>query len=300
MRAVFAYGFPWWGDWNPNQPDWFLRAAKTHFSSKDQLLTFALAAPGPESTEFEVAKAHWELARSVNARITVHVGVGSTGKHGKLAAMGRAGLLASDTTYIHCTTLSDEEIQMIVDTGGTVSFSAPIEMMMGHGMVPTQKFLDRGLRPSLSVDVETNMPGDMFTQMRSLLSLQRAMLFDRVLSGEGHVPAFLTARDTLEFATIEGARANGLDHKIGTLTPGKQADVIMLRTDRINVMPVNDPIGAVVWGMDTSNVDSVFVAGKALKRKGQLLGVDLDRIDKLVCESRDYVVKTSGFKLPAI
>lgn len=171
---------------------------------------------------------------------------------------------------------------------------------MGHGMPPTQKFLDRGLRPSLSVDVETNVPNDMFTQMRSVISLQRAILFDRVLSGHHNIPSFLTARDVLEFATIEGARANGLEDRVGTLTPGKEADVIMLRTDRINVMPVNDPVGAVVWGMDTSNVDTVFVAGKLLKRHGKLLGVDLERLEKQVYESRDYVIKTSGFTLPAI
>lgn len=300
MRAVFAYGFPWFGEWNPKQPDWFLRAAKDYFSSKDQLLTLALAVPGPEFTPFDVAKSHWELARGADARITVHVGVGSYGQHGKLQEMGTAGLLADDTTYIHCTTLNDTEIQMIVDTGGTVSLAAPVEMMMGHGMVPTQKFLDRGLRPSLSVDVETNVPGDMFTQMRSVLALQRAVLFDRVLGGDGGVPDFLNARDVLEFATIEGARANGLEHKIGSLTPGKEADVILLNTQRINVMPINDPIGAVVWGMDTSNVDTVFVAGKALKRDGKLLNVDLESVRKKVYEARDYVVKTSGFTLPTI
>ncbi len=300
MRAVFAYGFPWWGKWEPKQPGWFIRAAKAHFSSKDQLLTLALAAPGPEFTEFEVARAHWKLARDVGARISVHVGVGTFGQEGKLQKMGEAGLLKDDTTYIHCTTLNDTEIQMIVDTGGTVSLAAPVEMMMGHGMVPTQKFLDRGLRPSLSVDVETNVPCDMFTQMRTVLSLQRALLFNRVFMGENNLPPLLTARDALEFATIEGARANGLEDRVGTLTPGKEADIIMLRTDRINVMPVNDPIGAVVWGMDTSNVDSVFVAGKAMKRNGELVGVDLNCVQKLVYESRDYVVRKSGFRLPSI
>jgi cytosine/adenosine deaminase-related metal-dependent hydrolase/ribose/xylose/arabinose/galactoside ABC-type transport system permease subunit len=300
MRAVFAYGFPWWGKWEPNQPGWFLRAAKTHFSSNGQLLTLALAPYGPEFTEFEVTKSHWKLARDVGARISVHVGVGTFGRRSKLEELGAAGLLGSDTTYIHCTTLNDNEIQMIVDTGGTVSIAAPVEMMMGHGMVPTQKFLDRGLRPSLSVDVETNVPGDMFTQMRTILSLQRALIFKRALAGEENLPPLLTALDALEFATIEGARANGLEDKVGTLTPGKQADIIMLRTDRINVMPINDPIGAVVWGMDTSNVDSVFIAGKTMKRNGELVGVDLNCIEKLVYESRDYVVRKSGFRLPAI
>jgi cytosine/adenosine deaminase-related metal-dependent hydrolase len=300
MRAVFAYGFPWWGKWEPNQPGWFIRAAKTHFSTNDQLLTLALAPYGPEFTEIEITKSHWKLARDVGARISVHVGVGTFGKRDKLGEMGRAGLMGPDTTYIHCTTLSEEEIQMIADTGGTVSLAAPVEMMMGHGMVPTQKFLDRGIRPSLSVDVETNVPGDMFTQMRTILSLQRAFLFNRALAGEENLPPFLTARDALEFATIEGARANGLADKTGTLTPGKAADVIMLNTRRINVMPVNDPIGAVVWGMDTSNVDSVFIAGKAMKRNGELVGVDLNRVRDMVYESRDFVIKKSGFKLPAI
>ena len=300
MRAVFAYGFPWWGKWEPNQPGWFVRAAKTHFSTNHQLLTLALAPYGPEFTEFEVSKSHWKLARDVGARISVHVGVGTFGRKGKLGEFGRAGLMGPDTTYIHCTTLSDEEIQMIVDTGGSVSLAAPVEMMMGHGMVPTQKFLDRGLKPSLSVDVETNVPNDMFTQMRSVLALQRALVFNRIHAGEKNPPRLLTAHDALEFATIEGARANGLDHKTGSLTPGKEADIIMLRTDQINVMPINDPVGAVVWGMDTSNVDSVFVAGKPMKRNGELVDVDINRLRDLVYESRDYVIKKAGFRLPAI
>ena len=300
MRAVFAYGFPRFGEWNPNQFDWFERAAREYFSSKDQLLTFGLATPGPEFVELDVAKSHWELARSVDALITVHVGVGTFGQHGKVAEMGKAGVLGPDTTYVHCNTLSDEEIQMIVDTGGTVSLATTVEMMMGHGIPPTQRFLDRGLRPSLSVDVETNVPGDMFTQMRTVISLQHALAFDQVLSGKRGAPELITSRDVLEFATIEGARANGLLDKVGTLTPGKEADVIMLRMDRINVMPVNDPSGAVVWGMDTSNVDSVFVAGKALKRNGRLLGVDMDRLNRLVYDSRDYVINKAGYTLPPI
>jgi cytosine/adenosine deaminase-related metal-dependent hydrolase len=300
MRGLFAYGYPWWKYPDPNQDDWIRDVAKQYFSSKDQLLTLGMAPPGPEFTPFEVAKSQWELGREVDAHITVHVGVGTAGQHGKLGEMGRAGLLGPDTTYIHCTTLNDEEIQMIVDTGGTVSLASPVEMLMGHGMPPIQRFLDRGLRPSLSIDVETNVPGDMFTQMRSVMSLQRCMVYEQVLQGKDDCPDCITTRDVLEFATIEGARANGLEDKVGTLTPGKEADVIMLRTDRINVMPINDPIGAVVWGMDTSNVDSVFIAGQPMKRNGQLLGVDLNRIRNMVYESRDYVVKTSGFTLPSI
>lgn len=300
IRAVFAYGYPWWKYPDEHQDEWIRDVAKQYFSSKDQLITFAIAPPGPEFTPFDVAKSQWQLARDLGGRITVHVGVGSSGQHGKLGEMGKAGLLKNDTTYIHCTTLSDDEIQMIVDTGGTISLASPVEMMMGHGMVPTQKFLDRGLRPSLSIDVETNVPNDMFTQMRSVISLQHAQLFDKKLGGAPNVPAPLTTRDLLEFATIEGARANGLEAKTGSLTPGKEADVIMLRTDRPNVFPINDAIGAVVWGMDTSNVDSVWIAGQAKKRNGELLGVDLKKLREKAYASRDYVVNKSGFKLPEI
>lgn len=299
LRAVFAYGPVWYEAPKPEHPDWFRQTAQRHFSSKDQLLTLGLAAFGPEFNSVEGNVADWQLARECDARITVHVGVGTFGKHGKVGEVGRTGIYGPDTTFIHCTTLSDEEIQMIVDSGATISLACPVEMMMGHGLPPTQRFIDRGLKPSLSVDVETNVPNDMFTQMRSVISLQHCLLFEDKLQNKS-CPNPITTRDVIEYATVEGARANGLLDKTGTLTPGKEADVIMLRTDRPNVFPINDPIGAVVWGMDTSNVDSVFVAGKALKRNGELIGVNLQRAKQLAYESRDYVVYKSGFKLPTI
>jgi cytosine/adenosine deaminase-related metal-dependent hydrolase/ribose/xylose/arabinose/galactoside ABC-type transport system permease subunit len=293
MRGVFAYGFPWWGKWEERQPSWFVRAATEHFSTRDQMLTLALAAPGPEFTDFEVSRDHWKLARETGARISTHVGVGSYGLDSKVQEMGEAGLLGPDTTYIHCTTLNDTEIQMIVDTGGTVSLASPVEMMMGHGMPPIQKFLDRGLRPSLSVDVETNVPGDMFNQMRSVLTLQRTQAAAQGKPG-------ITTRDVLACATIDGARANGLDDKTGSLTPGKKADVVLLRTDRLNVTPLNDPVTAVVSGMDTGNVDTVIIAGRVMKRDGRLEHVDWGAVKRAVDESRDHVIEKSGYKLPKI
>ncbi len=293
LRAVFAYGFPWWGKWEERQPSWFVRAATEHFPTKDQKLTLALAAPGPEFTDFEVTRDHWKLARAADARISTHVGVGSYGQEAKLQEFGEAGLMGPDTTYIHCTTLNDTEIQMIVDTGGTVSLASPVEMMMGHGMPPIQKFLDRGLSPSLSVDVETNVPADMFNQMRSALTLQRT-----IATAGGKTPA--SPRDVLTWATLDGAKANGLDAKVGTLTPGKQADVVLLRTDRMNVTPLNDPATAVVAGMDTGNVDTVLIGGHVMKRGGKLLHVDWPAVRRMVDEARDHVIAKSGFKVPKI
>jgi len=189
--------------------------------------------------------------------------------------------------------MSDAAWQRVKEVGAQVSLAVPIEMNMRHGMPPIQKFLDRGLSPSLSVDVETNVPGDMFNQMRSVQALQRA---SAMASGK----ALLSTKEILACATIEGARALGLDAKVGTLTPGKQADLIMLRTDRMNVTPLNDPATAVVAGMDTGNVDTVVIAGRVMKRHGELLHVDWPAVKRMAAASRDFVLSRSGFKPPSI
>jgi cytosine/adenosine deaminase-related metal-dependent hydrolase len=121
------------------------------------------------------------------------------------------------------------------------------------------------------------------------------LLLARERSGEQGLPKLLTAREVIELATVEGARDNNLAKKVGTLSPGKEADIIMLRTDQINVMPVNNAFGAIVLGMDTSNVDTVLIAGKIVKRQGKLVGVDLDRIRRQAEQSRDYLLSKTGW-----
>ncbi len=305
IRAVFAYGNPntsladWWFNSSLEHPEDIRRLRTQYFASDDQLITLALAPRGPEFTTMEVVRHDWALAREVGAPITVHVGVGENGFTGGIKRMYEEGLLGPDTTYIHCSTLSDEELQYLVDTGGTFSIATAVEMQMRHGMPPLDRIVRLGARPSLSVDVETNVSGDMFGQMRTALQCQRALVNQRALYGgifEGE--KLFTAQDVLEFATIDGARTVGLGHKTGSLTPGKEADIITLRTDRLNVFPLNDPIGAVVTGADTGNIDSVFIAGRAMKRHGQMVNVDLDRARKLAVASRDYVVAKAGFTLP--
>jgi 5-methylthioadenosine/S-adenosylhomocysteine deaminase len=279
LRAVYAYGSGTAGPANRFPQD--IRRLRTqYFSTDDQLLTLAMAAG--------INAEHWGVAREVGAPITVHV-------NGTNQLLPVANAMGSDLTYIHCCNLADAEWQMIADTGGNVSIACPIEMEMGHGVPPIQQALDHGIRPSLSADVETEIPSEFFTQMRAVFTLQRMLLLARQRSGETNLPNLLTVREVIELATIEGARDNGLDRKIGTLTPGKEADIIMLRMDEINVMPVNNAYGAVVLGMDTSNVDTVIIGGKLRKSKGTLVGVDLKRVRRLAQQSRDYVVSKAGW-----
>ena len=292
VRAVFGYGA---GQNETGRvfeiatskyPGDIARLRKQYFSSDDQLVTLALAAGGTPEQTLEQFKA----ARDVGARITIHVGVGEFGRNALLEKLNAQNGLKDDTTYIHCCTLNDTEWKLIRDTGGTVSIASYVETLMGHGNPPVQKAIDLGIRPSLSVDVETSVPNDFFTQMRTVFSLQKNEVWARRLAGDKNPPKFLTVREVLEFATVEGARANGLDKKVGTLTPGKEADIIMLRTDLLNVMPINNAVGAVVTSMTAQNVDTVLIAGKIMKRNGKLVGVDMNRIAKLgrEAQARNY------------
>ena len=270
IRAVYGY--------SGNGAE--LRRLRTQrFSSADQLLTLAYATGADPGA--------WSVARDVGASISLHAG-------GTLD--GVATVMGPDVTYIHCTTFTEQAWARVANSGGHVSLAAPIEMEMGHGIPPIQPALDRGIRPSLSVDVETQMPADFFTQMRAVFTLQRMQALARRRAGEANAPQLLTVRDVVEFATVAGARANRLDAKIGTLTPGKEADVIMLRMDAINVLPANNAYGAIVLGMDTSNVDTVFIGGTVRKRGGRLVGVDLARVGREAQASRDFIVSRAGWR----
>jgi 5-methylthioadenosine/S-adenosylhomocysteine deaminase len=254
------------------------RLRKQHFASDDQLLTLAYATGADPDA--------WAAARSVGASISLHAG-------GTLDAV--ANVMGPDVTYIHGTTFTENAWQRIAASGGHVSIAAPIEMEMGHGIPPVQEAIDHGIRPCLSVDVETQMPSDFFTQLRTVFTLQRMQALARQRGGEAKPPRLLTVREVIEFGTIAGARANRLDAKVGTLTPGKEADVIMLRADAINVLPLNNAYGAVVLSMDTSNVDTVIVRGQVRKRRGQLVGVDVAAISRQADASRDFILKGTGW-----
>ena len=281
-RTVFAYS-PGVGS-GTRYPQDIRRLRMQYFSSTDQLLALAMGGG--------LDAGSWAIAREVGAPIVNHV----VGNPAALEALGQARLMGPDNEYIHCTELTETAWKMIADSGGKVSIATAIEMQMQHGMPPIQRALDHGIRPSLSVDVETNMAADMFTVMRATYTLQRALLNQRILAGEQNLPSLLTCREVLEMATIQGARDCHLDGKVGTLTPGKEADIVMLRTDAINVMPLNNAPGAIVTLMDTSNVDTVFIAGKLMKRGGRLVGVDLPKLRRSIEASRDGVLSRAGYR----
>ncbi len=285
-RAIYAYNRGY-GE-GAKYPQDVERLQKQHFASADQLVTLAMATG--------ISKDQWLLARKHGLRIYTHV-VGSVSAVAPSAVMklGDEGLMGPDNVYIHYTGANAAQMKRVKDTGGWLSLAVPIEMTMRHGMPPLQLALDHGILPSLSSDVETTMAADMFSQMRTAFTLQRADINERAIKGEKDLPKLLTARDVVAMATIEGARTNGQESRTGSLTPGKEADIVLLRTDTTNVMPLNNAYGAIVTGMDTSNVDTVMVAGRIVKSRGRLTGVDLVAHRRRITASRDYLVDKAGW-----
>lgn len=285
-RSAFGY-FEGWGD-KLKYPGDARRLVKEHFSSQDQLVTFIMGGeiyiPGWEKA--------WEVGRELNVPVALHV-LSVFGMVPTFDKMCKDGMLGPDNIFIHMTGMSEYSWDVVRDSGAHVSLAVPIEMTMRHGTPPIMKALSLGIQPSLSSDVECTMTACMFTQMRSAMILQRMIVNERALNGETDLPEILTSRDVIRFATVEAAKGLHLDKKIGSLTPGKEADIILLDANHINTAPLNHVPGAVVTLMDRSNVDTVLVAGKVRKWRGSLLDVDLAKLRRELEASRDYIFKAA-------
>ncbi|MEU6141894.1 amidohydrolase family protein [Streptomyces sp. NPDC047081] len=307
IRAQYAYGSAntsladYWFESKIAIPgDDVRRIRDRYFASDDGLLTMALATRGPGFCVNDVVTAEWALARELGIPITVHVAMGRmAGRFGMVKQLDDLGLLGPDTTYIHCCYFSDEEWRMVADSGGTVSIAPQVETQMGHGWPPVMKAVEYGLRPSLSIDVVTTVPGDMFTQIRAAFGAERARVNAECWQADVPVPeTMLTARRMLEIATRNGAHVAGLEDRTGSLTPGKRADVVALDATALNVAPVHDAAAAVTLSADVSNVETVIVDGVVRKRDGKLTA-DVARARRLVEESRDRLLAAKEAKSTA-
>jgi len=319
-RAAFGY-FESAGNVPGNQyPQDAVRIKKQWFSSSDQLVHMIMGGEvylgAPTYTQ------SWQIGRQLGLQIAAHI-LSPFGIRPILdqLAQGKGGVnnnigLGPDNLFVHMTGMSDLGWQAVKDAGAQVSLAVPIEMNMRHGMPPILKLQSLGMEPSLSVDVECTLTADFFTQMRSMMNMQR-VLVNQLILDQGFppnpdgglppaaaanpwptpppgLPAPLTTRDVLRYGTMNGAKALRLDGKVGSLTPGKEADIIILDATRINVAPLNQVPGAVVSLMDRTNVETVIVAGKVRKWKGRLLDVDLPKLRNELEASRDFVFAKAG------
>jgi cytosine/adenosine deaminase-related metal-dependent hydrolase len=254
----------------------------------------ALATRGTNFCKPEIVRYEWELAKELGINVTVHVAMDRFGyTKGQLTALRDLDLLYPNTTYIHASHLTDEEWLLVRDSGGNVSLAPQIELSMGHGWAPAQKAEKLGIPVGLSSDVATTAPSDQFTQMHAIFASERGLRhqasWDEDLDGNTPTDDLINVRQVLRWATLDGAKVAGIADRTGSITPGKKADIVVIDGGAVNVAPVIDPVAAVVLAADISNVDTVIVDGKIVKRNGRLLA-DLDGPRKAVMASRDYLV----------
>ena len=252
----------------------------------------------PRANDPRGVREEWAVARDLGLRIHAHAGTENS-EPGAISAAAAKGLLGEDVTLLHHVKFDDPDLDAIASSRASVSVAPSSEMAGGLGSPPIQQLIDRDIRPGLGVDDEQLAPGDLFAQMRATISLQHATVFDRKLAGKAGLPRLMSTREVIRYATVDGARVAGLAGTTGSLEPGMQADVILLRTDRPNVFPINDPIGAVVWGMDTSNLDWVFVAGRIVMRDG-VLQADVGHARGLATTALQRVADAAGLAVGAV
>jgi cytosine/adenosine deaminase-related metal-dependent hydrolase len=209
--------------------------------------------------------------------------------------MGDAGLLGEDLLLVHGAALTDRELALARDAGAGISSTPETELQMGMGFPVAWRALAAGARASLGIDIVSNYAGDMFAQMRLALQTGRA-LANEALAARGRAPRDVRpkAREALRLATLGGAEAVGLERRIGSLAVGKDADLVLVRTDGINLAPATDPVGAIVLNATTGDVDTVLVGGRVVKRGGRLVGVDWPALRERLERSRDRIV--AGFR----
>jgi 5-methylthioadenosine/S-adenosylhomocysteine deaminase len=290
IRAVFGYSAGAAGA-GMQHPQDISRLKRTYFSSKDQLLTLALGI-GPDPKMFQVARGN-------GVPVVAHLRntLPQRDDGARLKALSQAGLLRPGDEFIHLLHMPAEPLQLIKDSGCHVSLSTAIEMTMGHGIPAIQNVLDVGLQPSLSSDHAVTLSSDMFSMMRMTGVVQRYGVYERERTNSQNTAKLLTCREILEFGTINGARCANVDGKVGTLTPGKEADLLMLKADSIDVWPLNNAYGAVVNLMGPAHVEAVFIAGRVKKWRGNLVGVDTPRVLRSMQEARDGVLRRANFPM---
>ncbi|MEJ8840700.1 amidohydrolase family protein [Ramlibacter sp. AN1133] len=302
IRAAFFHGTPK-PDPKPGQtPFWEVphpRREVERLLGRHQgrpLLAIHAAVLGPHYSTLDVALHDFRMARELGLIASMHQGGGAARTPDGWERLEAAGLLGPHINIVHGHALSDAQLQRFCELGMSFSAAAESEMSQGHGHPLTGRLRRFGRAPSLGADLESVLSGDMLTQARVALGIQRSL--DNVAYREAHgtIPptSTITTREALSWVTVEGARMLQQLDRIGTLAPGKQADLVVLRATDLNMQPVHDAVSSVVFQASLANIDSVMVAGQWKKRAGQLLAGELSHDLQRLRESGEKITRAMG------
>lgn len=283
IRALYAPAFPLGGEWERSFWTKGLELLQAERFGSDGLVRLGIFS--------HMSTDHWDVARSLRIPIVTEF----LGRElaDSLRYLAAAGKLGPDNIFNHCTGLTEEAWRIISDKGVKVTVDPRSDAQYGleEGVFAYQHAVDHGIRPGLGTDLETAYGGDMFTEMRVAFSLQRAFAQQRRFQGDTAAPAPVTSEALLRAATVHGAEIAGFGPVSGSITPGKSADLILINTDAVNLFPSNNALGTVVHAADRSNVDTVIIAGKILKSKGELIGADLNKLKQEAAQSVAYLLE---------
>jgi len=295
-RAWFGYGrsLLTWDDRTLDHPADIRAIQREAFPTTSDRVRLAMAARGPMFADLEPTRRDFGLARELGVPISLHVDMpGYAGND--LVHLDDMGLLGPDVCFLHGNTLTDHEIDLGRAAGCHFVDSSQLDILMGIGGAITERLLRAGIRPGISPDSIVANPTDLFWVMRALILLERQRAYASTFAADrqperGH----LTARELLEMATIRGAEAVWLADEIGSLTPGKQADIVLLRTNDVAMQPLNDIATTIVFSASPAHVDTVLVGGRIVKRGGRIVAVDPDRAIRLARDARDRVYEAAA------
>ena len=292
IRARFSYGYSRNLQQKPKETadfDDIARVKREWFGpTNDGLLTMGFASRGAGDTPPEVYRKEWEFARSLGLPITQHAGrsLAEIKRFRRIEMLYKDKLLGPDVQLIHTYSASAEERGMIAETKSHVSIAPFTASRLASGLPYLGDLLKRGVQCSLSVDTTTvGGNADMFSIMRLMLQLNHLRSMD-VME--------VQPRRILELATIDGAKDLGIADRTGSLTPGKRADLILVRTNDLNVAPFINPALLLVQQAQPFNVDTVVIDGRILKHKGELVALDSEEVIRKAAESFHAARKRAG------
>src|ERR1700730_8191586 len=279
IRAVFLHGSPkphakpgrQHFSQTPHPRAAVERLAMGRLAARDGLVTLGMAILGPAYSTYEVSRQDVALAREFSLICSMHVGGGAMLTPDGFSRLVAEGLIDERVNIVHGNNLADAQLRSLIDSGAGVTVTPEAELQMGFGDCLTGRLRALQAAPSLGSDVESSLGSDMVTTMRMALQPQRNLDSQTIVARPGKVPERISVacREALGWATIAGARMLGVDDRIGSLGPGKQADIVLLHHDELNLLPVVDPVHSIVLHAGIANVDTVMVAGRVMKRYGK-------------------------------
>lgn len=284
IRAVYAAGSAQVGEHDHQLPDDLLRLRNEYFSGGQDLVTLRMFDVMPSIERWTFAAEHdFDLCAEMGSWVP------------DVEQLGRTGLMRPGHTYNHCSGFSDEMWKAIADSGAAVNLVPRSDSQYGlGGFTPVLEANRHGIQEGISSDNELSYGHDLFTEMRTLLTVQRGLSFAAEYAGDADVPRRYGVEDVLRAATVGGAINAGRQDEIGTIEVGRKADLVLIALDEVTTRLCGSDIATVVNYGGVAAVDTVFIDGKVRKWGGELVGVDYDRLARDGEASRAHLVERYG------